>query len=80
MQWRHLKHEMHTLNRVEYTQGWATKSKRLARALRYVYRLEVATSAFNINRDQYEALNEGVMYRVYYTPLTHTLVAIEPLE
>lgn len=80
MQWRHFKHEMHTLNRVEYTQGWATKSKRLARELRYVYRVEVATTAFNITRDQYEVFTEGATYRAYYTPLTRTLVAIEPIE
>jgi hypothetical protein len=56
-----------------------TESSRSGRRSRIYYYFALEGLRFSVSSAAYEALIEGLTYRVFYLPRTQMLVGIEPL-
>lgn len=64
---------------IEQAQGIGHKHAYIGRrSTRYYY--AIAGKTFEVNRQAYTVLLEGMDYRVYYLPRTEKLVSIEPVN
>ena len=62
-----------------YTTSRSRSSATSSYSTRYTYYYQVGGKRFKVKQSAWEALVEGVPYRAYYTPLSGTLVNIEPV-
>lgn len=66
-------------SRVQSLEGAIGKRHSYARSNQTTYYLEVGDSAFKIGRERYHSLPDAGWARVYYLPLSRTIVNYEPL-
>lgn len=71
-----------SLSSIEQWQGVGRKQKRTSggksRSTTYYYVID--GKSFQVSRRAYNALFEGIAYRIYYLPRTKKLVSIEPVD
>lgn len=79
VRWRALQRESQMTNGVESIHGWVTKKVGRSRNST-TYRLVVNGSEFKLSLAQFDSLIEGIEYRVYYVPLSQTILSLEAEE
>ena len=77
MRWRRFAAESQMTRGIETIRGWVTRTERHGR-YGSSYWMEINGSKFSVTRAQYDSVTDGSQYRVHFTPLSRTIVSVEP--